>query len=221
MKKLLAKTGLTKKITRQRLEQFIKKYANSGRTLDIGCGSSPYAKYFQSRIGIDVQPQAGVAAVVDAHNLQQFKDGEFDCVLCTEVLEHLHTPAQAIAEMQRVLKKNGILILTTRFIFPLHDIPGDYFRFTKYGLKHLLRDFEILEIQEETNTIGTLAVLLQRIGFQCETLAAKPLRLGWLALAKVVKIFSFIITKEYGDIKHQTTTKNILTSGYYVAARKK
>jgi len=44
--KFLEKIGLTSKITRRELEEFIKKHGDSGLTLDLGCGGAPYKKYF-------------------------------------------------------------------------------------------------------------------------------------------------------------------------------
>lgn len=208
------------KITLKNRVAFIKKYANKGKTLDIGCAGGRHSKYFPHRIGIDIKKTPAVDIVADAHNLHMFKDDEFDCVICIEVLEHLHDPQKAINEMYRVLKKSGILILTTRFLFPLHDIPYDYYRFTKYGLEHLLSKFEIIEMQDEVNTLGTVAVLLQRIGFQCDTLHFRPFRQLWLFLAKLVNLLSFIITEEYGEIERKTEIKNIMTTGYYVACKK-
>lgn len=218
--KILDKIGLTRKITRKNLDNFLKDYQSPARFLDIGCSGGPYIKYFPNRLGVDVKKTPVVDVVADAHDLRVFPDEEFDGILCTEVLEHLHTPSVAIGEMHRVLKKGGTLLLTTRFIFPLHDVPGDYYRFTRYGLEYLLKDFKIIELREEAGTISTLAVLLQRIGWQCETLGCKPLRLGWLLLARVMQLFAPLITKEYGDINHQEQVKQIMTSGYYVACKK-
>src|SRR4030095_5709220 len=120
-------------------------------------------------------------------------DAVFDVVLCTEVLEHLPEPQRALDEMFRVLKPSGTLLLTTRFLFPIHDAPHDYFRFTKYGLRYLLRRFEILEVREETDSVGTLAVLLQRLGREAETLHRTPFRALWLLWAQMVRPFSFLI----------------------------
>jgi len=217
--KLLEKIGLTSKITRQELEKFVKAQRDFGLTLDIGCGHAFYREYFPNRIGFDIQPGPRVDVVGDAHKLP-FEDEKFDNILCTEVLEHLHSPHIAISEMRRVLKKRGKLILTTRFIFPLHDIPHDYYRFTKYGLKYLFQDWEILELKEETTTLVSIAVLLQRIGYQCEILNFKPLKLLLFILAKLIQPFSFIISKEFGDISKKTQEKNIMTSGYYLVCKK-
>ena len=216
----LDRLGLSRKIPRKHLEDFVRRHAHKGRTLDVGSRGAPYAKYFPRRIGIDIVKSSGVDIVADAHDLSMFQEGEFDCVLCTEVLEHLHTPPMALEEIHRVLKKGGKLILTTRFIFPLHDIPGDYWRFTRYGLEYLLSKFRILEIEEEVKTMKTFAVLLQRLAFQSDTLFFKPFSVVWLIMAKIVGLFSFLITKEYGDVTRKTVTKNIMTSGYYIFCEK-
>lgn len=220
---LIDAIGLTRKITRPRLATFLKTYATDKKTLDIGCGSAVYGDFFPNRITVDIEARPGVKVdiVADAHDLSMIESGSFDVVLCTEVLEHLHTPEKAMAELLRVLKPGGLLLLSTRFIFPLHDAPGDYFRFTKYGLRHLFREFEIVEFREEANTMETLAVLYQRIGFQCDTLGWRPLKILWFLKAKMLMLFSRILTREFGDIRRTKEEKNILCSGYYVAARKK
>lgn len=219
--KFLEKIGLTKKITRSRLEKFLIRHQDpQGLTLDLGCGHSYYKKYFPNRIGFDIQPGHGVDVVGDAHKLP-FENDKFDNILCTEVLEHLHSPHIAISEMKRVLKRGGKLILTTRFVFPLHDVPNDYYRFTKYGLRYLFKDWEILEFEEETTTLGAIAVLLQRIGYQCEILNFRPFKLLFFILAKFIQSFSFIISKEFGDISEMRSEKNIITSGYYLVCKKK
>ncbi|HLD32525.1 MAG TPA: class I SAM-dependent methyltransferase [Candidatus Peribacteraceae bacterium] len=215
--------GLTRKITRPRLEAFLRKYASDAKTLDIGCGNDQYGELFPNRTTLDIEARPGVKVdiIADAHDLSQIKNDTFGVVLCTEVLEHLHTPSQAIAEFNRILKPGGLLLLSTRFIFPIHDAPGDYYRFTKYGLQYLLREFAIEELKSETSTGETLAVLYQRIGFQCSTLGFRPFKLVWFLKAKCMLLFARIITKEYGDIHHKQEEQGILSSGYYVAARKK
>ncbi|MBU1255488.1 class I SAM-dependent methyltransferase [Patescibacteria group bacterium] len=217
--KILKKIGLTSKITRQKLELFIQKYKSDGLTLDIGCSNSPYIKYFPNRVGLDIQDGPNVDIVADIHKLP-FEDEKFDNILCTEVLEHLHSPHIAIAEMKRVLKPGGKLILSTRFIFPLHEVPNDYYRYTKYGLKYLFKDWQIIELKEEANTLTTLAVLLQRIGYQCEILGFRPFKILFFIKAKIISWFSFLITKEYGDIRKKQPETNIMASGYYLVSQK-
>ena len=212
--------GITKKIPRQGIDAFIKKHATQEKTLDIGSGHGPYAHYFPNRTSIDRASGPGVDIVADGHDLSVFQDETFDCILATEVLEHLHAPHQAISEMRRVLKKGGRVGLTTRFIFPLHNIPGDYFRFTRYGLAHLFSDFSKVMIEEETTTIQTFAVLFERLGFQTDTLSSRMLSGLWLLLSKIVYCCSFLITAEYGEVERKNKISSLLTSGYYVVAIK-
>lgn len=216
----MLKEFFIKKITRTRLEEFLACWASDKYTLDIGCSvGAPYAKYFPNRIGVDLVSGAGVDVVADAHMLP-FSDETFDIVLCSEVLEHLHTPALAISEMRRVLRRGGLLLLTTRFIFPIHDAPHDYYRFTKYGLFHILSNWEIIEFQEEANTVETIAILLQRIGFQTELLFNFAGKAFLFFIARIILSVSFLVKKEYGNIKKTIPEKNILSSGYYIVCKK-
>ena len=215
--------GLTRKITRPRIAAFLARYATDKRTLDVGCGTALYGGLFPNRVTLDVAPRVGISVdiVADAHDLHMIPDASFDVVLCTEVLEHLHTPAKAIGEFHRVLRPGGLLVLTTRFIYPLHDVPGDYYRYTKYGLQHLLREWDVLELNDEATTVETLSVLYQRIGFQCDTLGFRPFKILWFLKARVTLLFRRLLTREYGDIGHRNAEKNILCSGYHVAAGKR
>lgn len=210
---------LSAKLTRITLDRFIARHADSGRTLDIGAQTGPYAAHFPNRVALDIQPRAGIQIVSDAQRLG-VTTASFDVVLCTEVLEHIPNPQQAIDEMFRVLKPGGRLVLTTRFLFPIHDAPHDYFRFTKYGLRHLMRAFEIEALEEETTSVGTLAVLVQRLGLQTESPAGRAFSAIWLVLARLIRPWSFLVAREFGDSRRLRPERGIMTSGYHVCARK-
>lgn len=73
-----------------------------------------------------------------------FSRDSVDGALCIEVLEHIPNPQLAIDEIHRVLRKGGLLLLTTPFLQAYHGKPGDYsdyYRFTDEGLRWLLRRF--------------------------------------------------------------------------------
>lgn len=217
----LSSVGLLSKMTRKNFSKVIAKYASDDKTLDIGCGGSPYVKFFPNRVTLDIVAQQNVDIVSDVHKMDKVADEEFVNILCTEALEHFYEPSLAVKEITRVLKRGGLLILSTRFIFPLHEVPHDYYRFTEYGLRHLLKEFSILELKKDGNTLETLATLYQRIGHQCDTLWWKPFKLLWFLEARLMWLFSFLLTRQYGDIAHKTEVSDIMTAGYLVICRKK
>ena len=66
------------------------------------------------------------------------EDGRFHHVLLTQVLEHIPDPATVLAELHRVLKPGGTLWLTAPLFYAEHEKPYDFFRYTQFGLRHLL-----------------------------------------------------------------------------------
>jgi len=208
------------KITRKNLDRFLSAHATDARVLDIGAGGSSYDRYFPNRVSVDIDPARKPDVVGDAHKLP-FADGEFSTVLCTEVLEHLREPHVAVSEMARVLAVGGTLILTTRFVYPLHDTPHDYFRYTKYGLRDLFREWDIVELRPEVGTFSTLGVLLQRIGFQTTLRGGKLTKAVVYALAWIFDHLNWLVREEYGDIKRSVLETDILASGYYLVCKKK
>ena len=69
-----------------------------------------------------------------------FADAITNGVLCMEVLEHCVDPFTVMEEISRVLKRNGILFLSTSFLYPEHDMPADYWRFTWNSIQKLLKN---------------------------------------------------------------------------------
>lgn len=219
---ILNASGVISNSSRGKLDAFMREHASNKKTLDIGSGGKGYRVFFPNSTSSDIVASTGVDVVADVHELSKhFRGDEFDIIVCAEALEHFYCPHRAIEEMQKVLKRGGTLILTTRFIFPLHEVPQDYFRFTEYGLKYLLRDFDIVEFKPDSNTVETLAILCERIGFQCDTLWFKPLKLLWFISSKILKLFSRILTKEYGEINQRNRINAIMSAGYFVVAKKK
>ena len=91
--------------------------------------------------GIDITQGQGVDIVANAEDLP-FEDESFDLVYSTEMLEHVKDYIQVIREIRRVVKVNGLVMITTRSPeFPLHDYPHDYWRFTREQILELFNDF--------------------------------------------------------------------------------
>ena len=116
----------------------------AGALLDMGCGNKPYLRIFrgnvQHHIGVDVPASPLTDHTLDAFSdvtQLPFKDEGFNCVLCSEVLQYVQTPQAAMAEAFRVLKENGIFIVTATQMWHITNAPYDCYRFTEFGLKYL------------------------------------------------------------------------------------
>jgi SAM-dependent methyltransferase len=83
--------------------------------------------------------------VCDICDMKPIRDESFGLVLNLESLEHISNPQKAIDEIHRILRPNGLLILTTVMHFKIHRFPKDYWRFTPHGLELLLSQFKILD----------------------------------------------------------------------------
>ncbi len=136
------------------------KMVNPARTLEIGSLNVNGAiERIGDYTGIDMRAGPGVDQVMNGHELE-FEDESFDCVISAETLEHDDAPWKTAAEIYRVLKDKGVLLVTVPGIgFPRHDFPSDYWRFTIAGLKALFKDFVTVEAVEDSKEHAVRAVL--------------------------------------------------------------
>ncbi|MGA2516679.1 MAG: class I SAM-dependent methyltransferase [Thermodesulfobacteriota bacterium] len=83
--------------------------------------------------------------ICDITDMKPISDESVGLVLNLESLEHLPYPQKGIDEIYRVLRPDGLLILTTVMHFKIHRAPKDYWRFTPDGIELLLNRFKILD----------------------------------------------------------------------------
>jgi ubiquinone/menaquinone biosynthesis C-methylase UbiE len=97
-----------------------------------------------------------------------FADQVFDVVLATEVFEHVVDLDGVLAELKRVLRPGGKLLVTAPFLYPEHELPTDYRRFTQNGLVTVLskHGFRQESKQRIGNAVETLALLTTRYAYQ-------------------------------------------------------
>lgn len=125
----------------------------SGKLLDAGCGTMPFRASLRGLVdeyhSIDIEKRVPeVDLIGDLQDMKALESDTYDTVLCTEVLEHVPQPEKLLAELWRVLKPRGTLILSVPHLSRLHEEPFDYYRFTKHGLKFLFEKsgFSVLDM---------------------------------------------------------------------------
>jgi SAM-dependent methyltransferase len=128
----------------------------NARVLDAGSGEGQYAHHFtrQRYCGIDLTvgdhawDYSRLDAVADLTALP-FRDGAFDAAIHIVTLEHLREPACALAEIARTLVPGGSLLIAAPHEWEVHQAPHDYFRYTRYGLAHLLEKsgYDVVELR--------------------------------------------------------------------------
>jgi SAM-dependent methyltransferase len=149
----------------------IAEYASDfkGKMLDFGCGHKPYKSVFlhvDEYIGVDFENEGhnhekeDIDVYYDGNSLP-FPDNYFDCAICTEVLEHVPDINNSLILLNRVLKKDAPIIFTVPFVWPEHEMPFDFCRFTTNGLVKILEQhgFTVLKNHKNGNFISVIIQL--------------------------------------------------------------
>ena len=138
----------------------------SGSLLDFGCGTKPYKSLFNK-----VKEYKGIDFKIEGRKdnysqVDQFYDGKtipfpkatFDSVLCTEVLEHVFNIDEVLQEINRVLKLNGKVLITTPFMWEEHEMPYDFARYTTPALLFLYQKngFKVIDNFKTGNYIEVI-----------------------------------------------------------------
>lgn len=191
-----------------------------GRCLDAGSGRSPWRPLLAARglevVTLDVEDRSGVVDIIaDLQNMSGVSDASVGTVLCTQVLEHVERPWEALAEIQRVLEPGGHLILSVPHLSMLHEVPNDFFRFTRYGLTSLLeeRGFRVVQIREAGGLVSFLSHLFSMA--LMTTLGSLP------GLTRLVWGFNYLVlVKGAGLVDVIFGMRQIYPCNYVVLARK-
>ena len=189
-----------------------------GLVVDVGCAGGESAALLPPTcryVGVDYPVTAasyGTRPQVHADGSRlPFRSKTIDACLLLDVLEHVRYPDAALDEAARVLRPGGHLVVTIPFLYPIHDAPHDYQRYTRHGLERLLHDrgFRLERMAprlRDVETAGLLACLaladsarliLQRRWWLLPVLpflaiAVPVLNIGTLLAARVLPQTSFM-----------------------------
>jgi SAM-dependent methyltransferase len=209
----------------------------SGTVLDIGCGTMPYRFFFEDAqqvkryVGLDYPPtkvrrdtairSAVIRDVVSSPRRPNvlgtalplpIASNSIDTVVSFQVLEHVPDPDRMISEVHRVLKENGCAVITTNFLWPLHEEPFDFFRFTQYGLTYLFEQngFQVMELRAIGGGWMTFGQILSN--YMCGAFVRLGIKFLFLPLGFLIQIVFSLLDRMQSFEK--------ATSHYIAVARK-
>jgi SAM-dependent methyltransferase len=197
----------------------------SGRLLDYGCGKMPYKNFLLEHagvteyIGLDIETARNYdntqPDVVWDGTVMPFPDGFFDVVFATEVFEHIYVLDHALLEIHRVLKQSGMLFFTIPYVWPLHEVPNDEYRYTPFALEKSFKQaaFSAIIIKP---TGGWNAALAQMLGLWVRR---KPMSKNKrMLLSLIMRPFMQLLLR--GDVKPADFKENTMIPGLYGIVRK-
>ena len=151
--------------TRKGLHQSISLLAPrlEGQIVDLGCGTKPYRRLFTKAseyIGMDIEVSGNfdnrshIDVFYDGHTFP-FANDSIDNIFSSETFEHIFNVEEILQEIHRVLKKDGLLLATCPFLWPEHEVPYDYARYTSFAIADMLKrnGFEIVHYEKTGNFI--------------------------------------------------------------------
>ncbi|MEJ2273595.1 MAG: class I SAM-dependent methyltransferase [Woeseiaceae bacterium] len=167
----------------------------SGLVLDIGCAESKPRHYLgrdAEYVGLDYFDTATgwyktrPEIFGDAQQLP-LASGVVDHVLLLDVLEHLPHPEQCLAEIHRVLKPGGTVTIQVPFLYPLHDAPLDFHRWTRFGLQIAAKraGFVISSDEAVGHPVETAALITN--------IAASKTVLNWVAGRNPLSLLAILL----------------------------
>jgi SAM-dependent methyltransferase len=189
------------RVTRRKLDAFVGRWADDGPALVVHSVDLDHRRHFPNAtvVGCRDDRPADVRTDRTYTALADLPDASRDLVVCTGLLEHLEDPGAFAAQVHRILRPGGRLLVSASSVFPVHGAPHDHHHFTPYGLRHLFADWDAVEALEgTTRPYTTVAVLLQRINLQCDVLP--PVRLLNEALVHLLPRLDRAVLRSYDSL---------------------
>lgn len=199
----------------------------NGRLLDAGCGKMPYKEYIlinslvDEYIGLDIE----TALIYDEDikpdytwngKTMPFIDESFDSCIAIEVLEHCPEPEVFLKEVNRALKPGSTFFFTVPFLWNLHEVPHDEYRYTPFALERHLMNSGFTEIEIKA-TGGWHAALAQMLGMWVRR---APMSEGKRALlSRLLKPLIGLLINKDKDFVFNFSESQMITSLYGVAKK--
>lgn len=161
-------------------------------------------------LDIDGKHLPDIILDVQDEDLQQKVKDRFNYIFMIEVFEHLNNPSKAFSNIYNLLKPGGKLIGSTPWIIPIHDHPNDFYRFTHFVLRHLLKENKF--VVEEMYSRGTYVDSVISLMF-------RGLKTGGFP-GKLLAVIAFFISKCKKSPRKQVELMDSCIGYSFVAIRK-
>lgn len=205
------------------IKDAISTYAN-GDVLDIGCGNKPYEPLFQNigkYIGCDIAQSSGnkVDVLCDVTSIP-LEDGQFDTVFTTQVMEHVAEHSRMLSEAYRLLKPGGTIILSAPMCWQHHEVPYDFFRFTKYGMIHLFEKagFRIVKIKSNGGKWALAGQMMQNVIMSSTNGKKGAVRSFFRVMHRYC--LKYLINGLFSFLENRDKDEDFVTLNFVVIARK-
>lgn len=170
----------------------------TGKTLDVGCGQRPYEQLFKSSeyIGLEIDTVMNrLTKKADFYydgGRFPFVDKEYDSVVINQVFEHVFIPEKFLREVNRVLKVDGMCLLTVPFVWDEHEQPHDFARYTSFGIRTILENHGFA-MMEQRKSVNDIRIVFQMINaYIYKKTYSKNKWLNFLAVLVLMAPFSII-----------------------------
>jgi SAM-dependent methyltransferase len=191
-----------------------KKYMK-GIVLDVG-GGRKRGKFKKPDdiINLDIMKEFCPNIMGDVHHIP-LKNNSVDCIICTELLEHIEFPESVIKELSRILKRSGKIIISVPFNTNIHADPYDFQRLTGYKLRRILEnDFEIKIIKKQGLYFTVLGDMIKRAAININS----GLRYLFYSL---IPILDLLVKLDNSGFVKNSKYLSSFTTGFFVVAVKK
>ena len=136
------------------------------KILDIGAGEIPFKDFYKdldvTTCDIQNNTSGTIDHIIEVDNPLPFDDNSFEVIFLLDVLEHVKHDMKFLFECNRILKSNGIMVISVPFMYRFHEIPHDYRRYTPSGLEVIFNDsgFKIIELKNVGSFVFTAQTML-------------------------------------------------------------
>ena len=174
----------------------------NGKLLDVGAGDQPYRDFIISSSNIseycplDLENNDLYQKCENTWdgNIMPFSSNTFDSAIATEVLEHCPEPRNTLTEIFRVLKPGGFFFFTVPFIWPLHLVPHDEFRYTPFSLRRILKEEGFFDISV-SSCGGWNATLAHFLGLWARRAGHSKIFKDSMSLL-LIPLYKFLLSKD-------------------------